>query len=342
MVVEVRFLRSSTGARIAYTVQGHGPPLICLPPWATHLEAQRSLSGHRAFHEALSRHHTVVLYDRLGTGLSDRERDDFSLDVDVEVLRDVVDHLRLRRFAVFGPSDGGLVAALFARAHPRRVSHLVLYGIQDSELTDLTTWGPLRELILANVVVATNMIAAVAVAAAGAGVDDIAVCGELMRASATPQMMVALQDGAKAHDMAGVLEGVNVPTLVLHRSRDRLVTAESASLVAGRIPGARLEMLDDEPHIHFVGDVGSVARHVVAFTAGSRRSPSAHLSPREAEIMALVASGCTNAQVAQRLVLSVRTVERHLLNAYIKLGVRGRSEATARWLNAPRANSSGR
>src|SRR5690606_5045546 len=113
MAAEVRFLRSRSGARIAYTVQGHGPPLICLPPWATHLAVQRSLPGCRAFHEALGRHHTVVLYDRWGTGLSDRERDDVSLDADVEVLRDLVDHLRLRRFAVFGPSDGGLVAALF-------------------------------------------------------------------------------------------------------------------------------------------------------------------------------------------------------------------------------------
>lgn len=340
MAAEVRFLRSRSGARIAYTVQGHGPPLICLPPWATHLAVQRSLPGCRAFHEALGRHHTVVLYDRWGTGLSDRERDDVSLDADVEVLRDLVDHLRLRRFAVFGPSDGGLVAALFAVAHPRRVSHLVLYGIQDSELTDDTTWAPLRELILANFVVATNMIAAVA--AAGAEPDEVAACAELMRASATPQMMVALQDATKAHDMSGVLESIMVPTLVLHRRRDSLVTAESASVVAGRIPGARLEMLDDAPHIHFVGDVESVARQVIAFTAGSRRSPSAQLSPREAEILELVASGCTNAQIAQRLVLSVRTVERHLLNAYTKLGVRGRSEATARWLRAPRAELPGR
>ena len=99
--------------------------------------------------------------------------------------------------------------------------------------------------------------------------------------------------------------------------------------LAGRIPGARLELLDDEPHVHALGNVAALAARVTAFTAGSGRVPSAQLSAREAEVLDLVASGCTNAEAATQLVLSVRTVERHLLNAYAKLGVRGRAAATA-------------
>jgi len=67
---EVRFARAGCGARIAYTVKGSGPPLVIVPPWTTHLAAQVGLSGHERFHAKLESQHTVVLYDRWGTGLS--------------------------------------------------------------------------------------------------------------------------------------------------------------------------------------------------------------------------------------------------------------------------------
>src|ERR1700752_2455384 len=105
----IRFLPSRGGARIAYSVFGTGPPLVVGPPWASHLEAQRSLSGFAAFMETLSSRHTVIVYDRWGTGLSDRERRDFSVAADVQVLTDVVDHLKLRRFSMFAASHAGPV-----------------------------------------------------------------------------------------------------------------------------------------------------------------------------------------------------------------------------------------
>ncbi len=260
-----------------------------------------------------------MLYDRWGTGLSDRDRTDFSLEADLQVLRDVADHLRLRRFALLGPSHGGPVAAAFASREPRRVSHLVLYGARASVLSQRETWGPLRALMLANWPLAVRSIAAVT--AAGAEPADIRAFEALLHAAAAPAMMIALQDDAISHDMSGLLEGIRVPTLVLHRRGDALVSQEHARQLAGRIPGARLELLEDEAHVHYLGDVVTLAERITAFTAGAGRTPSAQLSRREAEVLDLVASGCTDAEAAQRLVLSVRTVERHLLNAYTKLGV---------------------
>src|SRR3954467_13860345 len=146
----VRFFASSVGARIAYTTTGSGPALLVVPPWVTHLGALNTLSGYRRFHDLLGRHHTVVHYDRWGTGLSDRSRTDFSLDGEVQVLLDLVDHLRLRRFALLGPSHGGPIAVAVAHRAPRRVSHLVLYGTGARTLIDAETWPALRDLILAN------------------------------------------------------------------------------------------------------------------------------------------------------------------------------------------------
>jgi pimeloyl-ACP methyl ester carboxylesterase/DNA-binding CsgD family transcriptional regulator len=322
-------LHSAVGAQIAYTVDGSGPPIVVVPPWVSHLSAKWSLSGHAGFLAALGEHHTVVQYDRWGTGLSERSRSDFSLAADVAVLRDVADHLNLRRFALFGPSHGGPVAVALAHQEPRRVSHLIVYGQRESGFTGGETWAALRELMLANWPVATRSIAAVATQ--GGAPSDVDAFAELLQAAASAKTAVALQDAAIQDEVDSLLGELRVPTLVLHRRDDRYVSAEDAIRFAARIPAARLEFVEGEAHLFSIGDVGSLADRIVAFTSGGHRAPSAQLSPREAEVMRLVAEGCTNAEVAERLVLSVRTVERHLLNAYVKLGVRTRTEAAARW-----------
>lgn len=336
-VAGVSFLSSRRGVRIAYARHGDGPPLVCVPPWTTHLEAESQLSGYRELYDSLGEHHSVVLYDRWGTGLSDRERDDLSLAADVEVLADVVEHLKLRRFSLFGPSHGGPVAVSYALAAPRRVSHLVLYGNRASTLTSGDTWSALRELINANWRIAAQSIAAVA--CRGAAPSDVDTFSAVLQASATPAMTIALQDAAVAERAQLDLGALRVPTLVLHRRRDPLVSAQEATIVAGQIPDARLEILDDEPHVHCVGDVATLADRILAFTSGGRGAPTAQLSAREAEVLELIATGASNVEVAERLVLSVRTVERHLLNAYTKLGTRSRSDAIRWWLSG-RADSS--
>lgn len=333
MVGGVRFLWSSVGARIAYTTLGSGPPLIVVPPWVTHLDALTALSGYRRFHETLGRDHTVVLYDRWGTGLSDRARSDFSLEGEVQVLLDLAAHLRFRRFAVLGPSHGGPVAVAVAHCQPRRVSHLILYGTGARTLIDAKAWLALRALILAHWPAATRAIAALATPGCESG--DTEAFAALMRASATPEMTVALQDAADAYDVTDMLDRISTPTLVLNRWGDPFVSPEAARRLAGRIPGAVLDLVDGEAHVHLVGDVAVLAERITAFTRGAHRRASAQLSAREAEVLQLVADGLTNAEVARRLVLSVRTVERHLLNSYAKLGVRGRTEAVAHWLGRP-------
>lgn len=337
MVADVRFVHATNGARIAFTTQGQGPALLVVPPWTTHLHEQAALSGHRLLYECLSRHHTVVLYDRWGTGLSDRDRADFSLDADLQVLQDVAEHLRLRRFALLGASQGGAAAATYAHREPRRVSHLVLYGASVEGVHSRSTWAALRELMLADWPFAVRAVAAVL--ARGGQPGDLAAFERLLLAAATAEMTVALQDAAVEQDVTAALEGLRVPTLVLHRRHDSAVAVDHAVRLAARIPGARLELLDDEPHVHSLGKVAALATRITAFTGGSGRVPSAQLSAREAEVLDLVATGCTNAEVAEQLVLSVRTVERHLLNAYGKLGVRGRAAATA-LRSAPQSASS--
>lgn len=333
MPLDVGFFDSSAGARIAYTAAGSGPPLVIVPPWTTHLQAQAGLSGYEPFHERLGRYHRVIVYDRWGTGLSERSRDDFSVQADVEVLRDIAKHLRLRRFSIVGPSHGAPVAVQYAVDAPEHVSHLVLYGSRASVLTSGETWDALRSLILANWPVAARSIAAVA--AQGGDAADIAAFANLLVESASPETTVALQDAAIHEDLTEVVRQLRVPTLVLHRRADALVSCDDAVHLAGSIPGARLEIVDGETHVHYIGDAALLADRIVHFTAGLQGAPSALLSAREAQVLQLVAAGSTNSEVAEDLGLSVRTVERHLLNAYRKLGVRRRGEAVSLLRSGP-------
>ena len=290
------------------------------------------MSGYAQFNDILAERHTVVHYDRWGTGLSDRERDDFSLETEVQVLRDVAEHLSFRRFAVMGPSRGGPVAVAFAHRQPQLVTHLILYGTGSGPLRDSKTWPPLRALMLANWPAATRAIAALSTP--GCNGRDVEAFAALMQAAATPEMTIALRDASEQHDAQDLLADIKTPTLVLCRRGDPFVSPETARRLAGAIPGAKLELLDGEAHLYTVGDVAAIADRINAFTAGAGGGGrSAQLSPRETEVLQLVAEGCSNLAVAERLVLSVRTVERHLLNIYVKLGVRGRTEAASRWLS---------
>lgn len=330
VVPGVRFFRARTGAQIAYTVEGSGPPLIICPAWFGHLEAATALSGYAAYDEVVTARHTVIRYDRWGTGLSDRDRDDYGLQSDAHVLLDLIDHLALRRLALFGPSHGGSVAMIVAAAVPRRVSHLVLYGTgaRPKELVDASTWQPLRSLMQANWWAATRTIAALSTT--GCEDTDVTAFATYMTASVTAEAAVALYDTAVALGSVCVVSDLRVPTLVLSRWGDPYVTPERARALAGDVPGAQLEMLPGQAHPYTLGDSRLVAERMVAFTAASERSDwSAPLTEREAEVVGLVAEGRSNSAVADRLHLSVRTVERHLLNSYTKLGVHGRHEAVA-------------
>ncbi len=125
----IRFLPFA-GRRVAYAVTGEGPPLVAPAWWVSHLELDWADPAFRGFWESVSEGHTLVRYDRLGVGMSDREvlDDDLTLDTDVSVLRAVLDELSLEEAVLFGGSSGGCAAIAFAARFPERVARLLLFG----------------------------------------------------------------------------------------------------------------------------------------------------------------------------------------------------------------------
>jgi class 3 adenylate cyclase/pimeloyl-ACP methyl ester carboxylesterase len=125
---EIRFCTSPEGVQLAYSMIGHGPPLMKTGNWMTHLEFDLESPIWRHLYRELAKDHTLIRYDPRGNGLSDRVVDEISFDAFVSDLETVVDAAKLTRFALFGISQGCAVAIAYAVRHPQRVSHLILYG----------------------------------------------------------------------------------------------------------------------------------------------------------------------------------------------------------------------
>src|SRR4051812_30193792 len=126
---EIRFLPFA-GRCVAYAVSGDGPALVAPAWWTSHLELDWTDRAFRALWESVAEGHSLVRYDRLGVGMSDREvRDeDLTLDGDVALLSAVLDELALDTVSLVGGSSGGCAAIAFAARVPERVDRLLLYG----------------------------------------------------------------------------------------------------------------------------------------------------------------------------------------------------------------------
>ena len=126
---EIRFLPLGD-RRLAYEVRGVGPPLVAPAWWVSHLGLDWQSARFRRFWEGVADGYSLIRYDRLGAGMSDRtvRESDLTLDKDVATLRALLDALELERVSVLGGSSGSCTAVAFAAAFPERVERLVLYG----------------------------------------------------------------------------------------------------------------------------------------------------------------------------------------------------------------------
>src|ERR1700684_474523 len=123
--LRIRYCGTPAG-RVAYSVSGTGPPLLCDSGWITDLRAQLELFSFGSFIERLAERFTVIRYDKPGCGLSDREGIDLSSGGQVTAALAVADAAGAERFRLFGASQGGQLAASIAARHPERVEALAL------------------------------------------------------------------------------------------------------------------------------------------------------------------------------------------------------------------------
>jgi pimeloyl-ACP methyl ester carboxylesterase/DNA-binding CsgD family transcriptional regulator len=290
----------------------------------------------KSFLGALAQRHRIIRYDCRGTGLSDRDTLDFSLEAQVRDLEAAADYYGLDRFAIYGSIGGGPASIAYAARHPERVSHLVLWGV----IPDNAFWGenfaPFMNVMREQWDQFVDIFANLAFGWADSDTGER--YASLTRNAITQQAMLRLVDQMQATDVTAEARAITVPTIVMVRREVKWGLLEESRALAGLIPGARLLILDGGAPAPFLGDVPPVVDAFLEFLATdpeahvpSRPSapPRVPLTGRETEVLRLLAAGKTSKQIAAELTISVSTAQRHIANIYAKVGARGRVEAAA-------------
>jgi class 3 adenylate cyclase len=262
---------------IAYQVVGDGPrDLIFIPGFVSNLEVIWEWPKARQFFERLASFSRLIAWDKREQGLSDRTGQPPTLEQGMEDMRAVLDAAGSEQAALFGVSEGGPMACLFAASFPARVSHLVLYG----------TWARLiraedhpagvpREGFdrwLERTAADWGGPAALATFAPSAVEDDEAAVwwARMLRSGTSPRAAKSLMAMYRDIDVRPALATVASPTLVVHRLGDRLSPAGQARVLADLIPNAREVELEGEDHAFFLGDVEPLLDEVEEFVTGTR------------------------------------------------------------------------
>ena len=345
-VQDIRFARSADGVGIAYAVHGSGPPLLVDACWLSHLQFDWQSPVWRHWLTGLGSIATVIRYDERGHGLSDRGVTDHSLEARVADLEAVADDAGLEHFALLAMAQGGPVAIEYAARHPERLTRLIFYGSypgalagaspEEVELLEafdaLIRVGWARPTSEFRRVFSSMMIP-------GGTEEQMRWLDDLQRMAADAETAVIARRQRHASDASARLPELDLPTLVLHCRGDRMNDFSHARQLAANIRGARLVALESNNHIVLSDEPAwpVFLREVTAFLAPDRASAAptvaedvaSVLSPRELDILGLAAQGRDNDAIAAELFLSIRTVERHLQNAYAKLGLQGRTARTA-------------
>jgi class 3 adenylate cyclase len=225
----------------------------------------------------------VICFDKRGTGMSDPVPVHAlpTLEQRMDDVRAVLDVVGSEKPAVFGYSEGGQMAALFAATYPERTRALVLYGTYARVRSDPDYPPGLPDEVLesfTNEIAAhwgevTDMLALFALSATrDPGFRDW--LGRYAQHSGSPATAVTLLQMNNEIDVRSALPAIGVPTLVLHRVGDPLAAVEHGRYLAEHIPGAKYVEMPGDDHLVFTGDVDRLADEIEQFLTGNRPEPN--------------------------------------------------------------------
>jgi pimeloyl-ACP methyl ester carboxylesterase/DNA-binding CsgD family transcriptional regulator len=337
MQPSLRYAKTADGVSIAYFVIGRGPPIVFASNFWGDANMYSAPHPHTRYmtDRLVGLGWRVVRYDVRGMGASQREVSDFSLEARVRDMEAVVEDIGLARFAAAGVDAAAAVALAFAAGHTDLVSRVVAMNAWVSGEQRLGERSSSRAVAQMSED-ATNdwEFFTLALAKLVTELDDPAHTqnlAELFRRSSTPQNHFALERAMDRMDLRPLLDKVQTPVLVIHDTGFPFGSLALCRSLASTLPNARL--------VSVRADRDAEIEAVDAFlrSADTRRGPvredaaprPSGLTPRETEVLRLIAAGRTNREISDELVLSVRTVARHITNVYAKIGARSKAEATA-------------
>lgn len=357
-VPAIRFTRTSDDVRIAYQVFGSGPPLLWLPvhPFS-HLRQNWAVDDLARFWTALAERWTVAMFDIRGTGLSEREAVDWSFEA---VMRDMLAVLEALRWPVCDlamMNSGTPHGLVFAAEYPERVANLLIWEGTACMGTlpmppDLARIGVENwQLFVDTLVRGLHFMEG----------DMAEQYISLMLQSVDSEVFLANLPEIFSQDAFPLLHRITAPVLVTAATGQSIYGEAAAQSLAMGLPHVELRLIPRPPYAALSPNLavasfqhfrfGAAAPDAMPMSDSSRSAypsavgmgptpptPEATLGPalphdgltaREREILVLLAQHLSNKEIAAQLVLSVRTVERHIANIYAKLGIHDRREARA-------------
>jgi pimeloyl-ACP methyl ester carboxylesterase/DNA-binding CsgD family transcriptional regulator len=270
---ETRYAKSGD-IRIAYQVVGHGPlDLVFVPGYVSNLEVHWEDPGFSHLLTRLSAFTRLIMFDKRGTGLSDRVDTHHlpSLETRMDDVRAVMDAVGSRRAALLGASEGGPMSILFAATYPKRTRSLILYG----SYAHFHTWVMGREA-LEDFVRGIESAWGTGASAPRFAPDQAKLehfrtwWSRYERLSASPSAAVALARMNAAIDVRSVLPTIRIPTLIIHRTDDARIKLAGGRYLAEKIPGAHFIELAGRDHPIWTGDTDRVIDEIEEFLTGTR------------------------------------------------------------------------
>ena len=259
MKQQIQYCTTSDGVRIAYAATGAGLPIVRTSLWLTHLQHDFTEPVWRHVMLGLAQHHLFVRYDPRGEGMSQRAVAEISFEAWMKDLEAVADAAGLERFALFGCSQGAASAIAYAVKHPKRVSHLILYGgFARGHLQRGGDQVAVRKGIdLAKALIhqgwgrrhAAHRQWFTSTFLPEGSADQYRWFNRLQQISASPDVAARRVETVAGLDVSALLAKVKAPTLILHCRDDGVVPFEAGEELAASIPGARLVPLEGENHL---------------------------------------------------------------------------------------------
>ncbi|MEL7341819.1 MAG: alpha/beta hydrolase, partial [Bacteroidota bacterium] len=271
---------------IAYQVYGSGPvDLVYIPGWVSNIDWMWACPELVYFFTELGKVCRIILFDKRGTGLSDRIVESSTMEERMDDIRAVMDAVGSEKAFLFGHSEGGSVSALFAATYPNRTIGLLTFGIfAKRRYSEAYPWAPTDEErgevydMIDQSWGSGDMNLASLAPSKGNDKAFMSWLANYFRSGASPSAAMVLTRMNTEVDIIHVLSSIRVPCLILQRTNDIDVKIEEGRFIADRIPGARFVELPGNDHLFWIGDADRVLKEMKTFI--HRTNPIDHYEDR--------------------------------------------------------------
>jgi class 3 adenylate cyclase len=265
----------SGGVSIAYQTFGDGPvDIVCVPGWFSNVELGWEDPYKARFYDRLASFSRVILFDKRGTGLSDREVQAHTLEERMDDVRAVMDASGSKQATLLGTSEGGPMCALFAATYPDRTASLIMHGSYARRTrTEDYPWAQPREEydeLIERVKADWGSAIDIGKRAPSLAHDEafLSHWARYLRMSASRKTAVAYAKMNGDIDVRDILSSIRVPTLILHAKGDQVCSIDNGRYLAREIPGARLIEVETDDHLIYTDEWESVLPDIEEFVTG--------------------------------------------------------------------------